>query len=176
MRKILIAIALTAAIVATASDNNSSVYRQIIKNNPTINKTYAKKLSNLIKIKSEKYGIPAKLYTAILMQESSYRLSAVNKKCAANVRIPLKACKIQDLGISQINVRTIASYDLDSNKLREDLKYSVEAGAKVLAWFHKTYSKREPKTWFCRYNTGTAALSKIKPACDRYIKLVQRWH
>lgn len=113
------------------------------------------------------------------MQESSYRLSAVNKRCGKQIKsnkITQKTqCIALDVGISQININTAKSYKFDLNRLKTDLAYSVDSGAKVLSWFKKTYAKRESDTWYCRYNTGTAHMRKIKTNCEKYVKDVGRW-
>lgn len=110
------------------------------------------------------------------MQESSYNLKAVNKKCGfSSKEFPKNACVEVDIGISQINHRTVERYGFDPVKIKNDLKYSVDAGAKVLSWFKKTYKNKEPLTWMCRYNVGTAPMEKVKSGCQRYIKAIERW-
>ncbi|HLD91698.1 MAG TPA: transglycosylase SLT domain-containing protein [Patescibacteria group bacterium] len=138
------------------NDNPKRTYRQILKNKPNIDKKYATKLAKLIDRHSIKHKIPAHIYTAILMQESGYKLGA--KRC-------IKKCT--DFGISQINHRTAKSYNLDRSKLLKDLDYSIWAGAMVLADF-KRYKKTE-KRWWSRYN----ASSKHKRL--EYEKLVKRY-
>lgn len=133
------------------------------------------RLSNSIWKVSREHRIPSKLYTAILMQESSYKLAA--KNCIRGYEEKseelVKVCS--DFGIAQVHADTIELYEFDRYLLLEDLDYSVEAGAKVLAWFQKTYRKKEPETWYCRYNTGTASYYKIKTNCLDYVRLVTRW-
>ena len=75
-------------------------YCQINKNNPKLSLEYSQKLSELIDEASKKHNIPAEIYTAMLMQESTYKLSAVGCK---------KTC---DYGISQINKLTAKRYGL----------------------------------------------------------------
>lgn len=151
---------------------------QILRNNPTINRSYARDLSNHIHRISKHYNLPADLFTAILMQESSYKVSA--KNCLVGLRDPagstdseIKVCA--DYGIAQINFKTAKQHNFDLHKLTEDLEYSVDAGAKILSWFSKTYKNKEPKRWFCRYNTGTASAASIRKNCTKYIELVNRW-
>ncbi len=113
---------------------------------------------------SVKHKIHPRLYTAILMQESGYKLDA--KNCGPE--------KCTDFGIAQIYYKTAKRYNFDIQKLLTDLEYSVNAGAKVLAWFRKTYASSE-KYWWCRYNTGTAPFSKIRHICLKYRRLVSRF-
>lgn len=152
MKKLLILLLFTATV--SASEN--PIYDQIRKNRKKVSKSYAMRLSNIIHHASLKYKIPARTYTAILMQESTYRLNVVAEG---------------DYGIAQINIKTHAKYDKD--KLLIDLKYSVYAGAEVLSWFHKTYAK-DDVDWYTRYNCGTATTTKRK-TCQKYKKLVSKF-
>jgi soluble lytic murein transglycosylase-like protein len=117
-----------------------ATYRQVVSNKPTIELRYAQELSKAIVKASKKYNINPYLYTAILMQESGYSLTAVNKKSA-------------DYGISQINHRTITAFKFDKRKLISNLHYAVEAGAIVLSDFKKRHGKKEVHYW-TRYNTS----------------------
>lgn len=155
---------------------------QIMENKKNISEDKAKTLESLIIKHSDSYNIPKKLFTAILMQESGYDIKAVNKKCGAELNLETKkikdlkeVCVVQDVGISQININTIKAYNFNTDKLESDLSYSIEAGAIVLSWFYEKYQEKEPKTWFCRYNVGTAPLEKVKSSCNKYITSVNRW-
>ena len=116
------------------------IYYKILKNKPTIDKTYARKLATVIAVKTSKYNINASKYTAILAQESGYRLNAVNHKS-------------KDYGLSQINIKTAKAFNFDINRLLVDMEYSVEAGLIVLADFKKRYGHREDDYW-SRYNSS----------------------
>jgi hypothetical protein len=52
------------------------IYCQIKNNKSSLENEYAMKLSNIIYKMHKKYKIPVRIFTAILMQESSYDLSA----------------------------------------------------------------------------------------------------
>lgn len=149
------------------------VYCQILKNSPRIDKKYALRLSDLIYKHSKANSIPAKVYTAILMQESAYKLSAVNTKCGLDYKRKHPTCVWVDFGISQINYKTAVSYGFDIEKLTTDLDYSVKAGAVALSYFKKRYSSSESK-WYARYNCGTKPGINRK-TCQKYIKEVDRW-
>jgi len=164
------------------------------KGNININKTYALQISNLIHNAAKRYDIPSDLYTAILMQESRYalkakgchkglrKLSEIEKeyflnKCAEEMDIDIckeeipiliedKVCA--DFGMSQIHYQTIKRYSIDFNRLTTDVKYSIEAGAKVLSDFKKRYGHKE-KDWWTRYNAN----NNIKR--DIYKQLVERF-
>lgn len=117
-----------------------SVYKQIIKNRPNINKSYALEVSRLIVKYSTQYKIDPNLYCAVLGVESAFKLNAVNDG--------------KDFGIAQINLFNINSLKLDKNRLLVDLDYSIKEGASILGWFYKRYSGLGMK-WVTKYNCGT---------------------
>lgn len=151
------------------------VLSQIQKNNPSLDQAYAEKLAQVIVEKSIKFRIPANVFTAILMQESGYNVAAKAVKCGfVNETSEEKKCVITDFGISQIHHKNISRFKFDRKKLLSNLEYSVDAGAKVLSTYTR-YSHKEPKTWFCRYNTGTRSFKKIKENCLEYKHKVDRY-
>lgn len=150
-----------------------------------MNSVKAMELSDLIYKATRKHKIPANIYTAILMQESAYRLDAKNITCGYKAdRAPASSmvwsgdsqevCVISDFGIAQIHYKSVERYDFDAKRLMTDLEYSVNAGAEVLAWFHRTYSNREID-WWIRYNTGTRAKKKVISAWKAYKARVSRY-
>lgn len=94
------------------------------------------------------------------MQESSYKISAKNFKCGISVSTGEQDCVAVDFGIGQINKRTIKAFKFDKTKLLNDLEYSVEASAKVLADFKRMYGKKDPEYW-TRYNAGKLEKRKV---------------
>ncbi len=137
-----------------------AVYNQIVKNSPKISATYAKTLSEKIVTYAQKYNIKPKIFTAILRQESNYKLSA--KNCTSGT------CK--DFGISQINAKTIDAFKFDRVRLLTDLDYSIEAGAIVLADFKRMYFKREGYSYWCRFNSSKPTLrQKYRTLVARYL-------
>lgn len=135
------------------------------------------KLSNAIYKASKKHKVPADLYTAILMQESRYKNG--NAYCEKGSPRPdfkkiVEVCS--DFGISMINIRHTelnpkSPYKFSIDKLMNDMQYSIDAGAQILSWFHKRYSKRETY-WWVRYNCGTNR-SIDRPTCNEYKMLVK---
>lgn len=119
-------------------------------------------LADAILQASLKYKIQARLLSAIIMTESGYYVGAVNRRS-------------NDYGICQINVANIKRMKLDKSRLLTDIKYSVEAGARVLAYFQGRYSHKE-KYWYCRYNVGTRVLiGRLMRACQSYKRKVDRY-
>jgi hypothetical protein len=109
------------------------------------------------------------------MQESTYTLDAIHVYCGfLNPDDEKESCVRTDFGIAQIHYKNLSRFKLDRNMLTSDLDYSVEAGARILADYAK-FQKREPKTWFCRYNQGLRPFSEIKEDCLAYKSKVERY-
>lgn len=134
------------------------IQEHIEKNKPI--KKPDKNLPELILKYSIKHDLEPRRLSAIFMQESSYRLNAVNKKS-------------NDYGIGQVN----AIHGLDKKRLTSDLEYSIQHSARILGQFKKRYSKQEPEVWYCRYNIGTGKLvGNKKSKCLAYLKKVNRYY
>jgi soluble lytic murein transglycosylase-like protein len=142
-------------------------YCQIIKNRPKISKRHAMRVANAIHHAARKYKVPKRLYTAILAQESMYSVKAKNcRKGLDAENRPVEVCF--DYGISQVNWRTAKRYGLNLATLTSNLKYSVEAGARILRDFKRRYEKKEDN-WWSRYNSST------KSHRLEYERKVKRW-
>jgi hypothetical protein len=160
------------------------IYCQIVKNNNHLDREYAMDLSNVIHNMALKYNFNARLFTAILMQESAYNVKAVGchfkkvnisyweyfeklsrcdyntktskqfTRCADGIPKKVKQKVCTDFGIGQINEKTIQHYEFDINSLLYDLEYSVEAAAIVLKDFQTRYQNKE-WNWWTRYNASS---------------------
>jgi hypothetical protein len=203
--KVSIAVAtLLICSVVNAKSNSMPTLTQIMKNAPELNREHAIRVAAAVDSVSKRYSIPAKVYAAILMQESRYNVSAKNcksglkfldeqdrhanfaacffKKYTDGPVVAYKACvpelkkttKSQeictDIGMSQIHINTIHAYQFDVHRLSTDIEYSIEAGAKVLSFFKKQYSKSE-KNWWSRYNTSASGpRATYERLVNRFIK------
>ncbi len=144
-------------LIITISSNSFSndIFKHIIKNKPTINKDYAEKLSFIIIKESKENNIDPKIISAIFMQESSYKLSVINKKS-------------QDYSIGQINIKNIDYYNLDKERLLIDLSYSVKSTLLILKNLKIKYAKKEKKYW-SRYHSFKPSYRK------KYEKLIEKY-
>lgn len=164
--------------------DRNPIYCQIVKNKPTIKRTYAFKMSNIIHSITTKYKLEPHLFTAILAQESMYDMTAKNctsgliKKIHGVRGFVGEVIKVSeyfeqntvctDFGIGQIWHKTATSYDFDISRLTTDLEYSIEAAAIVLKDFKNMYGKKE-HDWWTRYN------ARSRKARDKYKNLVNRY-
>jgi hypothetical protein len=155
MIKLLILITVVWSNLSLATPHPHIIQAQILRNNPKIDIKFAKKLRQAIFMSCLRHKIPCKIYTAILMQESKYKLGAVNRVT-------------QDHGVAQINHKTAAAFGFDIERLTTDLEYSVDAGAQVLADFRRMYGKTEVDFW-TRYNSSNPYQRAI------YYELVTRY-
>jgi len=181
IRSIILLLIIT--VLASLIDTHSAevdckihaVYCQITRNHPTLNKNYAMRLSNEIFKVTRKYDIPANIFTAMLMQESRYRLSA--RGCHSGIPRDSVIGEVvticSDFGITMINYKTAREYKFDIHRLTTDLSYSVESGAIVLSWFKDTYAHKEID-WWVRYNCGVKKSTK-RDTCVIYRTFVERF-
>ena len=140
---------------------HANVFKQIKRNNPKLNNKYVSQLTVAIYSSARKYNLSPRLLAAIMGLESNYNLMAYNSKT-------------DDLGLMQINRYNIKAYKFDAKRLMTDIQYSVDAGAKILSWFAKTYRKKEPNIWMSRYNVGTRKSAIHSKTAKHYLKLVRQ--
>lgn len=126
--------------IQTAFIRSGSLFKQILKNQPSIDANYAVRLSNAILASSLKHKVNPVKVSAILAQECRYKLNCINTTTL-------------DYSIGQINIRTIKAFKMDKKRLMTDLEYAVEMSVVVLADFKRMYGKKEPD-WFTRYNSS----------------------
>lgn len=140
-----------------------SVYMQIMRNTNGNPPHSPVELAQAIENSAAMYGLSANLLAAIAAVESGYFVGAINSRTA-------------DYGIMQVNAHNIKALKLNKKRLLTDIQYSMDSGAKILAWFKKKYAKKELKTWFCRYNWGTRSVKSGvgKRICNNYVQKVRK--
>ena len=144
------------------------IYCHIMEISPKLNKKLAFEISNKISKYSRKYKIDARLFTAIIRQESNFKLNA--KGCHWGLDENYKKMKVcSDFGMTQIYFKTAKGYGFDIERVTKDLDYSIHCGIIVLKDFKKRYSKRE-KDWWSRYNARSKDKREIyKTLVERYL-------
>jgi len=167
------------AIILSMFYFQSPIYEQIINNRPNINQEYAQVLSKSIQEVSKKYNIEPNIYTAILMQESTYRLDAINTNCKDyeiledQIVINDDDCKMHAFGIAQIHYKNLPRYGFNKIKLLTNLDYSLEAGARVLSDMKRMFPNED--NYWVRYYCGTARNVLSRRDCQNYERRVRRW-
>jgi len=139
--------------------DTTKVYTLIEKHNPKVqNKKY---LAEVIVKHAKLNNVRPRILTAILMQESGFKVNAVSKEN-------------KDFGIGQIYHTTLKSYGFNKQKLLTDIDYSVAAAAIVLGDMKKMKHKVDGDDYFVRYNCGFKR-AITDSVCQRYKQLVSRY-
>ena len=132
----------------------------LYKLQPNLKPEKAVQLHHSIMHNSYKYNFKPELFTAILFQESSFNLGAVNKKSP-------------DFGIGQITLRTAKHFCPNIKRLLTDLKYSVGCAAKVLSDFKKRYEKREKYYWTRYHSSSSIRRRDYKQRIKRILNVIK---
>ena len=104
-------------------------------------------------------GLNPELVRSIFMQESSLRVSAVNRRS-------------NDYGIGQINEQHVQRLGLSKKRLTNDVHYSVAASIKLLLELKAKYGTKEPHTYWTRYHSFRPSLrAKYKTLVLRHYRL-----
>lgn len=144
--------------------NKDGTFRKI---KPWMTEKQMMELSNIIYKASRKYKVPANIYTAILRQESTYRIGA--RGCHTGLDENYEKTRVcADFGMSMVNHTTAKAFNIDIKRLTEDVEYSVNMGAMILADFKKRYFHKE-EFWWTRYNASTPYKRRF------YQGLVEDW-
>lgn len=174
------------SIEVDAYENNHNceknpIYCQIIGNKPTIKKAYAFKLSNVIHKKTRKYNLDPVIFTAILAQESMYKVSAKNcttgiletpESAAANHYVFNKCLTTADIGTEKF-VKCVVAETAYGNK---KVKVCTDFGVGQI-WYKTANSYEfdlEKLTTDMDYSIEAAAIV-LKDFKDRYSRKEQDW-
>jgi soluble lytic murein transglycosylase-like protein len=104
-----------------------------------------------------KHKVSPELFYAIVVLESGLDPAAYN-------------IRTRDYGLGQVNHKTAVRYGFDTERLKVDVHYNLDAAAKILSDFQRRYARIEPKTWPCRYNVGTRSYNQVAGLCSEYLK------
>lgn len=142
MTSLLLILAMPMSLSCNKPDANLQNLREIRKHikRQLQERRPEPKLGPAIIRAANRYRIDARLLSSLLFVESEYRVSAVSST--------------GDYGIAQINEANFLPMQIQKDRLVTDLEYSVDTGARHLAWFLKRYGN----TGLCRYNVGTGKL------------------
>lgn len=159
------------------------MYCKILKVNPSVSKKLAAELSVYITRYAKKFKFDPALSVAIAMQESSLRNVNRMGHVLKDGKIVLG---ISDVGVFQIHVDTIASFNsagevLDAKRLETDLEYQTYWHARILSEKISTCKKARAKLqvgkgneWSC-YHSFTQSKRKVylKDVTRHLVKLTQ---
>ena len=166
------------AAKAEVDCSKHKIYCKIKDLKPSMDNSYAMKLSNLLYKYSIKYNGSPKLAVAIAMQETSLRYDKNRKQrviqffeqcdsqgnCHESYRV---IDGVSDVCMFQFHVNTILNHNMDPVRLKNDIEYCVEWHFKLMAE-KKKICKDMNKPWACYH-------SKTKTHRVKYIELVERY-
>lgn len=135
----------------------NKVYKQILANNPKIDKVFARKLSNSINKFALKYKMDPHRAAAIAMQESGYKHVSTYKDG-----------KYFDVGMFQFNIRTIKERGIDKKRVLKDLDYTVENYFKIMAEKKELCKSLKEDAWVCYHSRTKHLRTKYKKLVNRY--------
>jgi hypothetical protein len=140
-------------IFNTIAETNINTYSTILRLNPRVNKTFAKKVSREINKYSKRYGLDPYLMVAIITQESRFNMGA--KNCTVGLNGRQEEDRIcYDFGLIQLNYTNIKNMEIDLDRLMIDSNYAVEIMAKMIHDNKRRYGKKESRTYWTRYNAS----------------------
>lgn len=171
MRFLLVAfLGLAPEVVALADTcSRHPIFCAIQTLRPDIDRNFGMMVSNLIHKYSNKYQQDPFISVAIGMQES--RLGAALTNDIGGFEIIngklLEKRLITDIGFWQFHYRTIRHYNLDADRLWEDLDYATKSHFQILSIKIKR-CKDYKYPWAC-YNSASPKANR------KYAKQVLRW-
>lgn len=134
--------------------NKHPIYCSIKTLQPAIDNKLAISLSNLLYRYSKQYNIDPYRAVAIAFQESGF--AQVNRRQRVLTRIGDKWEIIEgfsDLSMFQIHIDTATTYQLDLEKLMNDINYSTKIFMQILHNKMVACSELENESWTCYHST-----------------------
>lgn len=139
---------------------NDKILNSVYRLSPKIAKDSAYKIASAVEriTSSNSCNIPWQILISIAFNESSFNISAINKKTL-------------DYGIAQISIKNIKRMGLNTSRLLSDPEYSMHISCKLLM-YNKKY-KGKFSSWLGMYRSGTAIWKKeIRKNAESYNKIV----
>lgn len=148
----------------------------MLKLSPKMDQKEAYKISNIFSHISKKYKLDAKLLVSIAFQESSFKPNAIRKVSGfifdAETKKYTKTRVGSDFCMMQIHISNIQKMDLDVDKLLNNPKYCIEAGAKILSRYKEKHAQTN-KVWWTHYNAKTKMKQNIYfEKVSRHLKML----
>lgn len=158
MRKMIIItlMTITSNIGSGEIDVRKNLINKISHLKPNVDKVWANRFVNKILKYSKIYKVSPNTAINIAMAESSFRPDIVTYKNK----------KVLDVGLFQLNHRTIKEYKFDQQLIVKNLDYSVKTFMIVMADKKKMCSKKD-LPWACYH-------SKTKKYKDAYVNKIRK--
>ncbi len=127
-------------------DKSESLFLDILRLNPTVDKPWAKKLAE-------------SLHKNRHIINTSRALAIAKVESGINNRIRFSGKKATDYGVFQVHVKTIKDYNLEKSRLIYDVNYAVESYVRIMTDKKKECADRR-YPWAC-YHSRTKKLHNI---------------
>lgn len=124
--------------------------------NPEI--TRFENLTVIMKGVASEHNLDYSLLSCVLKVESNYRMGVISET--------------NDYGIGQVNELSIKQHKLDKHLLLTDMKYAINATAKLLKGLQTRLKSDYERQWPCAYNIGVSGLLRGQKgaACEVYLE------
>lgn len=131
----------------------SSVAKMIHRLQPKISVKKRIDVATLINKTAKKYKISPKILVAIIDTESSFDKNMISE--TGDISMAQINVEIWNEEFSRLNMPLI-----DKDKLRMDVKYSLEVMGEIMHLLKRRYAHRDRK-WFARYHSGNKKYKQI---------------
>lgn len=159
------------------------LYCATVKLQPSVDKKWAFKFSNLLYKHAKKYGMDPYRSLAIAMQESSLR--PINRTTTMVVMLKQRVCYnvgacvdidgwqyitgATDVGVFQFSARTLRDYGINVARMQNDLEYVVEEHFKFLKQKIRTCVKKKiSPAWACYHSKTPKRHAEYKELVNRF--------
>jgi soluble lytic murein transglycosylase-like protein len=132
--------------------------------NPNIDPSDAVYIAKTLQEKSQQYGLNLIVFSAIVAQESSFRLNLLVEHGGQGNR---------DIGLGQVSSYWVKKWKLDPNRLRYDVAYNLDVSARILKSVYDE-NPNDPKAYSRYYNPLPAFRKTYEKLIDARIKLASR--
>lgn len=162
-----------STVLADINCNRHKIYCKIVEVNPEIDKSFAMKLSNLLFKYSRKYNTDPFVSVAIGAQETGLR--NINRTERALIKTDTGyhfIDVITDVGLFQFHVNTIEYYEMDIDRLKNDLEYAVENHVKLLRQKIDMCIRRgipASGAWACYHSYSDGHRQKYRRMVERFL-------
>lgn len=167
----------SSSVLASNLDcSKHPIYCSIKTLQPVLDDKLAISLSNLLSRYSKRYGIDPYRAVAIAFQESGF--AQVNRRQRVLTQIGTKWEVIEgfsDLSMYQIHIDTATAYQLDLDKLMNNLDYATMIFTRILRDKIELCSELEDEAYSCYHSTTERYRKEYIRLVDRHYQRIRQY-
>jgi hypothetical protein len=134
--------------------------KAIHKIQPELEPKYIQRVATVIYTQAKRHRLDPMLLLAIAAQESMFDSHAQN--CTTGrTKSGKEGYVCTDFGMFQVSYSNVKIRKLSVKKVLGDLDYAANLACTMLLEFKDKYEKKEPKTWWSRYNSSSHPYRQI---------------